>query len=334
MHSDELELGAIGARLISWHGSQLDRFLPFVVSNSSLRKLWVFRQRRVKMSVSASQYVNVFLTTFPGLGQPPTFNIVCRSTTANSELLKTIRERLPSIDCHLIVSTFDGKALVPACSPISSLLSDAGSNFIQLRLSVPLCGGKGGFGSQLRAAGGRMSSKKKRAQGENNGSNRNLDGRRLRTINEAKALAEYLAIKPEMDKKQREERKKRWEHVLDATEQREHELRNGSKGKVDGKWVEDKEEAGERTREVVSAAMKAGLYHDPLPKAGRAAVSLVPANAVNNINGLDAHSEEISNTERKKVDCSPRSYMGFDQDEDVSSSEDEEQTIHHEASDI
>ena len=103
-----------------------------------------------------------------------------------------------------------------------------------------------------------MSSKRKRNQGEDNGSSRNLDGRRLRTVNEAKALAEYLAIKPDMAKREKEERKKRWEQVLELADRREEEIRTGSKSKVDGKWVEDKEEAGERTREAVLAAMKAG----------------------------------------------------------------------------
>ena len=54
---------------------------------------------------------------------------------------------------------------------------------VSLRLSPRLRGGKGGFGSQLRAAGGRMSSQKT----SNNDSCRDLNGRRLSTIKEAKA---------------------------------------------------------------------------------------------------------------------------------------------------
>lgn len=109
-----------------------------------------------------------------------------------------------------------------------------------------------------------MSSKRKRNQGENNGSSRNLDGRRLRTVTEAKALAEYLAIKPDMEKKEKEQRRKRWEQIVELAERREEEIKSGTKGKVDGKWVEDKEEAGERTREAVLAAMKSGNYKDNL----------------------------------------------------------------------
>ncbi|KAK2066427.1 hypothetical protein P8C59_000251 [Phyllachora maydis] len=116
----------------------------------------------------------------------------------------------------------------------------------------------------LRAAGGRMSSKRKKNQGDTNGSSRNLEGRRLRTVAEAKALAEYLAIKPDMERKEREKRRQRWQQIVDMTEKKQDEIRSGTKGRLDGKWVEDKEEAGERTREAVLAAMKSGKYNDNL----------------------------------------------------------------------
>lgn len=60
-----------------------------------------------------------------------------------------------------------------------------GYDFINMRLSPRMLGGKGGFGSQLRAAGGRMSSQKT----SNNDSCRDLSGRRLSTIKEAKKCA-------------------------------------------------------------------------------------------------------------------------------------------------
>jgi hypothetical protein len=59
---------------------------------------------------------------------------------------------------------------------------DGGNPLISLRLVPRMRGGKGGFGSQLRAAGGRMSSQKT----SNNDSCRDLSGRRLSTIKEAK----------------------------------------------------------------------------------------------------------------------------------------------------
>jgi len=84
---------------------------------------------------------------------------------------------------------------------------------VTLRLTCRVLGGKGGFGSQLRAAGGRMSSQKT----GNNDSCRDLNGRRLSTLKEAKKcvfkktsffgvlfnnfvmsrLAEYVANEPE-----------------------------------------------------------------------------------------------------------------------------------------
>lgn len=212
-----------------------------------------------------SSVVNVLITSFPGLGIPLTLSLPLLASTSITELRERLFDRIPSSDDRLILTTISNKQLPSVSSaPISDLICGSQDDFLALRLSVPLCGGKGGFGSQLRAAGGRMSSKRKRNQGENNGSSRNLDGRRLRTVTEAKALAEYLAIKPDMEKKEKEQRRKRWEQVVELAERREEEIKSGSKGKVDGKWVEDKEEAGERTREAVLAAMKSGKFKDNL----------------------------------------------------------------------
>ncbi|KAI0067368.1 hypothetical protein BV25DRAFT_1819692 [Artomyces pyxidatus] len=76
---------------------------------------------------------------------------------------------------------------------LSSQSSDhAAIPVVSLRLAPRMRGGKGGFGSQLRAAGGRMSSQKT----SNNDSCRDLSGRRLSTIKEGKRLAEYLEQEP------------------------------------------------------------------------------------------------------------------------------------------
>ena len=208
--------------------------------------------------------INVLLSSFPGLGLPPTLSLPTRASIPIADFNNQLRDRLPSINSRVTLTTTANRTVSSSSSaPISSLLATE-HDILPLRLTVPLCGGKGGFGSQLRAAGGRMSSRRKKNAGENNSSNRNLDGRRLRTVNEAKALAEYLALKPDMEKKEKEARRKRWEQVVEMAERREEEIRSGNKGKVDGKWMEDKEEAGERAREAVRAAMRAGNYHDNL----------------------------------------------------------------------
>lgn len=167
-----------------------------------------------------------------------------------------------------------------------------------------------------------MSSKRKRNQGENNGSSRNLDGRRLRTVTEAKALAEYLAIKPDMDKKQKEERRKRWEQVVEVAERREEEIKNGSKGKVDGQWVEDKEEAGERTREAVLAAMKSGDYKDNLFTAGPSNSSGSSGSEDEDMGGMG--SKDTTPASDTPAALKPRTFFGFDDDDDEFMSSDDD----------
>lgn len=157
-----------------------------------------------------------------------------------------------------------------------------------------------------------MSSKRKKngLQGEDNGSSRNLDGRRLRTITEAKALADYLAIKPDMEKKEKEKRRKRWQQIVEQTEKRQEEIRHGKAGgggfMLDGKWVEDKEELDERTREAVMTALKKGAYTDNL---SMLAATAAAANAANpgeggsgsgsgSSSGGEAMSEDEKESER------------------------------------
>lgn len=169
-----------------------------------------------------------------------------------------------------------------------------------------------------------MSSRKKKNQGDENSSNRNLDGRRLRTVAEAKALAEYLALKPGMEKMEKEARRKRWEQVVELAEKREADIKNNTKGRVDGKWVEDKDEASERTRDAVLAAMKTGDYHDVLsssPEGSSEGSSPVPGRAdeSDENKGLDVPNSKSSSS--KKVSAY-RSCLGFD-DEEVSTDEDD-----------
>lgn len=177
-----------------------------------------------------------------------------------------------------------------------------------------------------------MSSRRKKNQGDSNSSNRNLDGRRLRTITEAKALAEYLALKPEMEKKEREARRKRWEQVVQLAEKREHDIRNGSKGRVDGKWVEDKEEAEERTREAVSLAMRMGEYQDNLKMGGSGSSSGGSRNL--NEGSDDDESEHMRRRSHvavfssKQLDPPSRSYLGFDEDDEFMSDEGDDESIH------
>ena len=276
----------------------------------------------------APSRINVLVTSFAGTGLPPTLALTTPSSISVSDLFEQLHDRLPETG-RLILTTLSNKQLVPqSLTPLSELLSTPEDDFLSLRLSVPLCGGKGGFGSQLRAAGGRMS-KKKKSQGEDNGSSRNLDGRRIRTVNEAKALAEYLAIKPDMDRKEKEKRKQRWQEIVDMTERKQDELRHGNKGRMDGKWIEDKEETGERTREAVLAAIKAGTFQDSLLSKSHGSTSTdTSADAMEE----DAEPEEGSSSKASTPPSEPaakekgkgksRTFFGFDEEELSSSDED------------
>ena len=169
-----------------------------------------------------------------------------------------------------------------------------------------------------------MSSKRKRNQGDQNSSNRNLDGRRLRTVAEAKALAEYLAVKPEMEKKEKEARRKRWEQVVDLADKREAEIKNGSRGRVDGKWVEDKDEAGEKAREAVVAAITSGKYHDSLNISQREGSRASPTSTGEKDNSQSSTALKSTAAPPAHATGIPRLYFGFDEEEDSSSDEDDE----------
>ena len=193
-----------------------------------------------------------------------------------------------------------------------------------------------------------MSSRKRKnalASDPNNGvgSNRNLDGRRLRTITEAKNLAEYLATKPEMERREGERRK------------------GGAGGRGKGlsdEWLEEKEDAGERTREAVRRAMAAGGgWTDNV--AGRASGDAAPGSgSASGASGgskdasdedsdpddtMDLDETELQTLEKEAADgdvdaiwvlrnrvqkpaakLEERRYLGFDEDDEFMSSSEEE----------
>jgi hypothetical protein len=109
---------------------------------------------------------------------------VSLSTDASfGDVYDTLLDRYPSLpqdDAHGLVLTRLSGTIPHPSTRLSELLD--GSSLLTLRLAPRILGGKGGFGSQLRAAGGRMSSQKT----NNNDSCRDLSGRRLSTIKEAK----------------------------------------------------------------------------------------------------------------------------------------------------
>jgi hypothetical protein len=61
-----------------------------------------------------------------------------------------------------------------------------------------------------------------------------------------------------MEQREKEERRKRWEDIVASTERKQDELLN-SRGtaRLDGKWVEDKEEAENKTRDAIEKMLLA-----------------------------------------------------------------------------
>ncbi|KAH6850946.1 telomere stability and silencing-domain-containing protein [Chaetomium sp. MPI-CAGE-AT-0009] len=317
--------------------------------------------------------INVLITSFAGTGLPPTLSLALPPATPITTLLDELDSRLPpsatTSTTRLLLTTLSNRSIpLSSTLPISHYLptteEPSSANHLQdastttilpLRLSAPLPGGKGGFGSQLRAAGGRMSKRKKGASGaEENGSSRNLDGRRLRTVTEAKALAEYLAIKPEMDRREKEKRRQRWQEIVETTERRQEEIKYGSrKVGLDGKWVEDREEAGERTREAVLEVMRKGVYRDNLvgervaagsgssadeegddevmqdgegEGSGSSKATTPPSDPepVRDVKGKGKEKEVANGNGNGKGNAQARRFVGFDEDDEFMSSSDEE----------
>ncbi|EPX71463.1 ubiquitin family [Schizosaccharomyces octosporus yFS286] len=140
--------------------------------------------------------------------------------------------------------THESRIVSPSTS-ICSLEANVSKPDVNLYLQGRLLGGKGGFGSQLRAAGGRMS--KKRNEQENQDSCRDLDGNRLGTVREAKELSEYLAKKPSESRARKEEKKQKLKKLL-STEQ------NVSRFD-DHEFLEDLEKSVSETRNAFQSSL-------------------------------------------------------------------------------
>ncbi|KAK6433336.1 hypothetical protein LTR95_010489 [Oleoguttula sp. CCFEE 5521] len=272
--------------------------------------------------------ITLLITTFPGLGLPRTLSVPVSASTSIHDVLTTIYARLPNPDIvrSLLVTTTSNKLLrLQDEDPISTLQASGPSDFLPLRISARLCGGKGGFGSQLRAAGGRMSSRKNRDRQNQTGSNRNLDGRRLRTIDEAKRLADYLATKPEMEKAEREERKKRWEAVVDAVEATEERIKSGkmgsNQGRLDAEYVESKQVAEEKVREAVMKAMREQNAADA--RTG----SESSLEEGDESGGEDDDASESDDEDEIPEASTSRTFFGWDDDDDEDEHEDEDKEV-------
>ncbi|GAA5964243.1 hypothetical protein JCM3765_002781 [Sporobolomyces pararoseus] len=124
---------------------------------------------------------------------PRTLSLSLPSTSPISSLSSLLSTYCPPSSQLLQYSS--GRSLPSPTAPLAAL-NHGQTNLsapVFLRLAIKLPGGKGGFASQLRAQGGRMSSNK----AQNHDSCRGLDGRRLSTIKEAQRLVKLLESEPD-----------------------------------------------------------------------------------------------------------------------------------------
>jgi hypothetical protein len=298
---------------------RLERWLAFSHYEAILIELTHPLSENRRISIMPEQ-INILVSSIQGLG-PRTIVFQADRNISGTELVDIIHQRLDvdeNIAKRIVITTHSNKIITSKRTTSIEEFLTPDDTFLNLRLSFPTCGGKGGFGSQLRAQGGRMSSRKKKNQGETNGSSRNLDGRRLRTVTEAKALAEYLVVKPEMDKKEKEERMKRWEQVVEMAEKRTEELKNGGKTRLDGKWMEAKEEASEKTKEAILASLTADQIKNILGESDRSEEGSDQSEC-----SAEVEEDAVNLIHAESSKASARTFYGFEEEE-LSSDDDED----------
>ncbi|KAJ8100027.1 telomere stability and silencing-domain-containing protein [Lipomyces tetrasporus] len=203
--------------------------------------------------MASTSTIDVFISTFTGL-RPFALPSV-PSSTPLSGVLSLITESLPSTVAENVYFTQYSGRLLPSDStlPISALVPSDTSHFL-LRVTARLRGGKGGFGSQLRAQGGRMSARRKRGvkNDEDQDNYRNLDGRRMRSIRQAKDLAIYLETAPQRIKEAARQKRERLKAIIEMEDP-------ASKARFDDvEFLEESEEMIEDLKRIVEDSVKYG----------------------------------------------------------------------------
>ncbi|GAC73851.1 uncharacterized conserved protein [Moesziomyces antarcticus T-34] len=185
---------------------------------------------------------------------------LCLSLPSNalaSDVLQGFEEALSHNSTTTFAATHHGRRLAPSSSLGS--LSTGGDGFpVVLQVRALLRGGKGGFGSMLRSQGGKMSAN---ARNTNNDACRDLNGRRLGVLKEAKKLAEYLEGESERKRQMDEAQKKKYaklERMLGRAPRSERDLAEAADKMMDaGEDFDDRSvspEAGPSRRPAPQSA--------------------------------------------------------------------------------
>jgi len=127
-------------------------------------------------------------------------------------------------------------------------------------ISVTLAGGKGGFGSLLRAIGSQIS------KTTDQQSKRYLDGRRIRNVNQEKTIEEQRKRKIEKDKEDEIEREARKKKKLENAKNTVEGRHGGKHYFEDEDYIKSKKETTETTIESTQKAAQARLIQEAAEK--------------------------------------------------------------------
>ncbi|KND00114.1 uncharacterized protein SPPG_04456 [Spizellomyces punctatus DAOM BR117] len=206
----------------------------------------------------------VIINTFAGL-KPLCLQFPDDSPSESPLLVEDLKFRLTSIlnipaDVQRL-TTEGGRSLDnnDILFPTENTSRDVFPPVFNLLLRLP--GGKGGFGSMLRAQGGKMASQKT----TNFEACRDLSGRRLKTVNDAKKLADYLEKEPERKRKRQEELMKKIEEGLKEPQKQKIRYHDPEFVSSHEKVMEDVKDAV--TKALAAAPSKAAAPRKPSPPA-------------------------------------------------------------------
>ncbi|KAI9570635.1 telomere stability and silencing-domain-containing protein [Boletus coccyginus] len=195
---------------------------------------------------------SVLFSAFPPL---PLLSLRVPSETRVDDLYDLLCDRYPNLRLPASDSLYisSHSSSLTADTRVSELHGTS-SDHVNLRIVPRLLGGKGGFGSQLRAAGGRMSSQKT----SNNDSCRDLSGRRLSTIKTAKRLVDYMENEEERKKAAAQAKKAKLE-ILEkkiASASVDPESSAGKKHRIDDtEYLEESREIIDNVKSAVSTGL-------------------------------------------------------------------------------
>lgn len=170
-----------------------------------------------------------------------------------ADVKQQVRDRLPqSIVKRASISSMGGIDINPYKN-VSDLYYSVTSNqssdftkFLNLKINICLCGGKGGFGQLLKARAHTMNKKNRRNLKSNSKDlYKTLDGRRVKTIKRIKQLDDYMTTLDDNEKAKVAEKKAKLQKILDI------DLNKNVKFE-DTKFLDDVEKQLEEIRESVN----------------------------------------------------------------------------------